>query len=80
MLRFNLGKLLKKRHLNMSPVLTSAWEISGVMEEPILPFITLPPPVMVPEFQERRGLGFRRISRQEKKKHQDNPASYQPSQ
>lgn len=51
----------------MNPVLTSAWEISGVMEEPILPFITLPPPVMVPEFQETRGLCFRRISRQGEK-------------
>lgn len=53
----------------MNPVLTSAWEISGVMEEPILPFITLPPPVMVPEFQERRGLFLEEyLSRRKKTK------------
>lgn len=29
-------------------VLTSSWEISVLIEEPILPFMILPPPVMVP--------------------------------
>lgn len=69
----------------MNPVLTSAWEISGVMEEPILPFITLPPPVMVPEFQGKKEqvyvleyLGRRRQVQLGKRK--PNAASYQPSQ
>lgn len=31
---------------------TSAWEISVPIEEPILPFSTLPPPVIVPVMQE----------------------------
>lgn len=38
--------------------LTSAWEISVVREEPILPFNTRPPPVIVPVMQEKNGINF----------------------
>lgn len=51
-LHFSLEAFLFFKHLDANPALTSAWEISAVMEEPILPFITLPPPVIVPGIQE----------------------------
>lgn len=35
---------------------TSAWEKSVLIEEPILPFIILPPPVIVPVIQKQRSI------------------------
>ena len=40
--------LLQDKQPALICVLTSSWETSVPREEPILPFITLPPPVMVP--------------------------------